>query len=129
MSVVLRYLSSLAKKLAVPRAPSGRLPSEEQQRLELLRRCSVEGIWEWDLRSDQVSYFPRFRELLGYSADEPFGRLQLSFHPDDANRTKKAIRRIFDERKPVEEEFRLRCKNGDYRWFRGSGHAVWDLRG
>src|SRR5215467_267564 len=128
-SPLLRCISTLAKKLATLRKPSARRPSDDRQRLELLQRCSVEGIWEWDLRSDQVNYFPRFREMLGYSAEEPFSRLQLSFHPEDASRIKKAIRRIFDERASVEEEFRLRCKNGEYRWFRGSGHAVWDRGG
>ena len=126
---LLRCISVLAKKLAGLGRPRAPVTSEERERLELLRRCSVEGLWEWDLRSDRVSYFPRFRELLGYSADEPFGRLQLSFHPDDAARMKKAIRGIFDEHVSIEEEFRLRCKNGDYRWFRGSGHGVWDARG
>jgi len=125
---LLRRVSELATKLAAmgrPRAAT----SEEKDRIELLRRCSVEGLWEWDLRNDRVTYFPRFRELLGYSATEPFGRLQLSFHPEDAARMKKAVRRVFDERASIEEEFRLRCKNGDYRWFRGSGHGVWDERG
>ena len=126
-SPLLRCISGLVKKLAALGRPN--VPTSERQRLELLQRCSVEGIWEWDLRSDRVNYFPRFRELLGYSADESFSRLQLSFHPEDANRVKKAIRKIFDERTSVEEEFRLRCKSGEYRWFRGSGHAVWDRRG
>src|SRR5262249_14648920 len=123
-SPLLRCMSTLANKLAALARPN--VLSSEQQRLELLQRCAVEGIWEWDLRGDQVNYFPRFREMLGYSAEEPFSRLQLSFHPEDAGRIKKAIRRIFDERTSAEEEFRLRCKNGEYRWFRGSGHAVWD---
>ena len=131
-SLVMNPLHYVAKLLRIARgtAASGPAPdAAETERLELLRRCALEGLWDWDLRSDRVNYFPRFRELLGYSADEPFTRLQLSFHPEDANRMKKALRRIFEERTSIEEEFRLRCKNGDYRWFRGSGHAVWDERG
>jgi diguanylate cyclase (GGDEF)-like protein/PAS domain S-box-containing protein len=125
----LHYVAKLLQ-IAKGTAASGLAPDAvETERLELLSRCALEGLWDWDLRSDQVNYFPRFRELLGYSAGEPFTRLHLSFHPEDANRMKKAIRRIFEERTSIEEEFRLRCKNGDYRWFRGSGHAVWDERG
>jgi diguanylate cyclase (GGDEF)-like protein/PAS domain S-box-containing protein len=125
-----RCLARLARKMTALRRPSPIPPNaEERERLELLRRCSLEGLWDWDLRSDQVHYFPRFRELLGYSADEPFSRLQLAFHPEDAGRMRKAIRRLFDERAPIDDEFRLRCKNGGYRWFRGRGQAVWDRRG
>jgi diguanylate cyclase (GGDEF)-like protein/PAS domain S-box-containing protein len=129
-SWLLRCASALARKIAALRAPSAPLSAvPDNERFELLQRCSVEGHWDWDVRSDKVHYFPRFRELLGYSADEPFSRLQLSFHPEDAARIKKAIRRLFEERTSIEEEFRLRCKNGDYRWFRGSGHGAWDRRG
>ena len=39
------------------------------------------------------------------------------------------MRRLFEEQVPIDEEFRLRCKNGSFRWFRGRGHAVWDTRG
>jgi PAS domain S-box-containing protein len=101
----------------------------DSERLELLRHCTHEGLWDWDLRSDRVHYFPRFRELLGYAAEEPLSRAQLAFHPDDAERMRRAIRRLLEERIPIDEEFRLRRKNGDYRWFRGRGRAVWDEQG
>ncbi|HKW39389.1 MAG TPA: EAL domain-containing protein [Burkholderiales bacterium] len=124
---LLRCMSKLARRIAALRAP---LPdSAEHERLELLRRCSLEGLWDWDLESDQVRYFPRFRELLGYSAKDPFSRLNLAFHPEDTVRMKAAIRRLFAERASFEEEFRLRCKNGSYRWFRGRCQVVRDRRG
>ena len=128
-SPLLRCVSRLASRIAALRKPAGIREAEERELIELLRRCSLEGMWDWDLRSDKVRYFPRFRELLGYSADEPFSRLQLAFHPEDAGRMKKTFRRLLDERISLEAEFRLRCKNGGYRWFRGRGQAVWDPRG
>ena len=120
---LLQYVAKLMKGIGQS------APSEERERIELLRRCAHEGMWEWDLHSDEVCYFARFRELLGYASDEPLSRAQLAFHPEDEERMKRAIRRLLEERGSVEEEFRLRCKNGDYRWFRGRGEAVWDERG
>jgi len=117
----------IAAACAVPSDPSAR--AAESERLELLGRCASEGLWDWDMRTDRVHYFSRFRELLGYRGDEPLSRTQLAFHPEDAERVKHAMRRLFDERVSIEEEFRLRCKNGSYRWFRGRGHGVWDDRG
>jgi diguanylate cyclase (GGDEF)-like protein/PAS domain S-box-containing protein len=120
---LLQYIAKLMKRIGHA------APSEEKEQIELLRRCAHEGLWDWDLHSDEVHYFARFRELLGYASDEPLSRAQLAFHPEDEERMKRAIRRLLEERGSVEEEFRLRCKNGDYRWFRGRGEAVWDERG
>jgi diguanylate cyclase (GGDEF)-like protein/PAS domain S-box-containing protein len=101
----------------------------ENERMELLRRSALEGLWDWDIRKDEVHYYSRFRELLGYSAEEPLARSQLAFHPEDAQRMRCAMRRLLDRRVSVEEEFRLRCKDGSYKWFRGRGHGAWDEHG
>jgi diguanylate cyclase (GGDEF)-like protein/PAS domain S-box-containing protein len=128
-SGLVQSLAKLFKRTS--RAASSGLPASdaESERLELLRRCTLEGFWDWDLRSDTVHYFSRFRELVGYDADEPLTRTQLAFHPDDSQRMRGAIRRLLDRRVSIEEEFRLRCKDGSYRWFRGRGHGVWDDHG
>ncbi len=126
-----RRIAGLVRKIAAafaaPSDPSAR--AAESERLELLHRCASEGLWDWDIRTNHVHYFSRFRELLGYRGDEPLSRTQLAFHPEDAERVKRAMRRLFDERVSIDEEFRLQCKNGSYRWFRGRGHGMWDERG
>jgi diguanylate cyclase (GGDEF)-like protein/PAS domain S-box-containing protein len=129
-TALLRRVTKLVERIATAGKGTTDPPvNGEKERLELLRYCTHEGLWDWDLCSDQVHYFPRFRELLGYHAEEPLNRSQLAFHPDDAERMRRAIRSLLDQRIPIDEEFRLRCKNGDYRWFRGRGHAVWDKQG
>ena len=126
----LRYVAKLLRIAPAGTARSGPAgDAAESERLELLRGCALEGLWDWDLRSDEVHYFSRFRELLGYSAEEPLSRSQLAFHPDDAQRMRLAIRHLLDRRVSIEEEFRLRCKDGSYKWFRGRGHGVWDEHG
>ena len=128
---LLRCAARLLKKIAAVYAASSNPPAiaVESKRLELLRRCALEGSWDWDLCNDKVLYSSRFRELLGYSAEEPLSRAQIAFHPEDAERMRQSMRRLFDDQVPIDEEFRLRCKNGSYCWFRGRGHAVWDARG
>jgi diguanylate cyclase (GGDEF)-like protein/PAS domain S-box-containing protein len=127
---LLRHVARLVERIATAgKATTDPPVNAEGERLELLRHCTNEGLWDWDLRSDQVHYFSRFRELLGYAAEEPFGRSQLAFHRDDAERMRRAIRRLLEARIPIDQEFRLRCKNGAYRWFRGRGQAVWDEQG
>ena len=85
------------------------------ERLDAPLRGSVEGLWDWDMRNDRIQYSGRFRELLGYSEDEPLSRSMIALHPEDREHVADARRRHFRERVPVELEFRLRCRNGEYR--------------
>jgi two-component system sensor histidine kinase/response regulator len=124
MSLAFRSLIAKLKSLALRQFEGLRNP----ERLDLLRG-SVEGLWDWDMRSDQVQYSPRFRELLGYSGDEPLLKSMIAIHPEDREQVADALRRHFLERTPIELELRLRCKDGEYRWFRGRAQAAWDPRG
>lgn len=103
-----------------------------QERLALVIRGTSDGIWDWDLQRDRYHLSPRFRELLGYGPDE-LPDLRSSFldnlHADDRPLVEEAVRRHFEERKPYDIEYRLRCKDGHYGWFRGRGQAIWDARG
>ena len=94
-----------------------------------LLRDSVEGFWDWDMRSGRIQCSPRLRELLGYSEAEPLSKAMIALHPQDRERVAEARRRHFRERTPIELEFRLRCKDGEYRWFRGRARAEWDSQG
>jgi len=106
-AVAARSRTLKSKRDAVP---SDRpMSAAEGERLELLRPARTRLV-DWDLLSNQVHYFTRFRELLGYTAEEPFSRSQLLFHPDDAERMKRAIAPPARDRVSIEEDFRLRCK-------------------
>jgi PAS domain-containing protein len=41
-----------------------------EERYQLAARGSSAGLWDWDMASDTMFYSPRFKALLGYSADE-----------------------------------------------------------
>src|SRR5258708_14587577 len=96
---LLRCAGRLLKKIAAAYAASSNSPviPAEDKRLELLRRCALEGLWDWDLCNDKVLYSSRFRELLGYSAEEPLSRAQIAFHPEDPERMRQSMRRLFDD--------------------------------
>ncbi|QDU40884.1 Signal transduction histidine-protein kinase BarA [Maioricimonas rarisocia] len=102
-----------------------------EERYALAVRGSSDGLWDWNILTDEVYYAPRFKELLGY-ADEEFPNLFETFeshlHPDDRESTKAALREHLTDRVPYDVEYRLRTKSGEYRWFRARGQAVWDDR-
>lgn len=105
---------------------------ESEERLFCAIRGSSDGIWDWDLARDRYYISPRYKELLGYSDKEmPNARAFLidALHPGDRARFDAEVQRHFEKRSPYDTEYRLRCKDGTYRWFRGRGQAVWDAEG
>lgn len=93
---------------------------QSEQRLTRAIRGTRDGIWEWDLLTDEVYLSPRYKQLLGFAeADLPnhkdsfFGRL----HPDDYEKAWIATEQHFSLGTPYEVEVRLLTKDNTYRWF------------
>lgn len=124
MTFAMRYLIAKLKSLVQPRIERLRATEPPDE-----LRGSVEALWDWDMRDDRVQYSRRFRELLGYSEHEPLSKSMIAVHPEDRARVADALRRHFLERTGIELELRLRCKSGEYRWFRGRAQAAWDHEG
>ncbi len=109
--------------------------AESQERFELAVMGTNDGLWDWNVETNEVWYAPRFRELLGFSADETraFPNQLTSFrdrlHPDDRDRVTRSFDRHIEDHVPHDEEYRLKTADGEYRWFRGRGQAHWDGHG
>ncbi|MBK7000473.1 MAG: PAS domain S-box protein [Rhodoferax sp.] len=101
-------------------------------RFQRMMDGSHDGHWEWYVGKDENYLSPRWKNFLGYE-DHEMPNVQASFfnhiHPDDASRVAEAVRRHLEERTTYEIEHRLRCKNGEYRWFSSRGKATWDEKG
>lgn len=107
-------------------------------RFELLMGASGEGLW--DARIDQgdpadpanpIQWSDQLRHMLGYRDERDFPNLLSSWsallHPDDAAATLAAFRAHLADRSggtPYEPTYRLRCRDGQYRWFRARGHTL-----
>ncbi len=103
-----------------------------QKRYELVLTGSGAGLWDWNLDTDACYFSPRFREMLGLSESEfpnQFNSFVERLHPDDVLRMRQTIARHISMRTPCEDEYRLRTKSGDYRWFSANGQASFDERG
>ncbi|MEC9249050.1 MAG: ATP-binding protein, partial [Pseudomonadota bacterium] len=100
-----------------------------QERFALAVRGSNDGIWDWNVRTDEVWYSPRFLELLGYHEGEfphVFDSFANALHPDDKERVLEAVQAHLHQGKEYELNYRLLCKDGAYRWFRAAGIAKFE---
>lgn len=104
-----------------------------RERFELVVRGSGAGIWDWDLRTGIVYYSSRWKTLFGYEEHEIgdcFEAWARLLHPDERDR----IVRLQEEflagtSETLTAEYRLRHKDGTYRWIVARGIAVRDERG
>jgi PAS domain S-box-containing protein len=103
-----------------------------EERYMLAVRGSNDGLWDWNVLTDEVYYSPRMKEMLGYRGEE-FPNVYASFeshlHPEDRSRTAAAIKAHLTRRIPYDVEYRLRTRDGEYRWFHARGQALWDEAG
>ena len=64
---------------------------------------------------------PAVEWILGYTREELMARPFLDFvHPDDLDKTRKAVSILSSEQKVFSFENRYRCKDGTYRWLQWS---------
>jgi PAS domain S-box-containing protein len=106
-------------------------------RFDLAREMLQDGLWDLEVvAGDPVNpknafwWSDQFRRLLGYKDVQEFPDVLDSWasklHPDDAQRTVDAFTAHLTDRTgrtPYDLEYRLLCKDGEYRWFRARGQT------
>ena len=105
---------------------------DSEERFKLAVHGTSDGLWDWDVTTNEVWYAPRFKELLGYTDDEfphVFQSFESRLHAQDKGPTLEAVRRHLEECQPYDVEYRLKTKADEYRWFRARGEAVRDENG
>ena len=76
---------------------------------DLLRIATTNG---YSLRLN-----PAWERILGYSREELMAKQFFDFvHPDDLERTRKAVSTLASQQKVIHFENRYRCKDSTYRW-------------
>ncbi|HET7087801.1 MAG TPA: PAS domain-containing protein, partial [Anaerolineae bacterium] len=104
-----------------------------EERLDLVLQGTNDGIWDWDMRTGEVYFSPRWKSMLGYADDEVANRKDewnRLLHPNDLERALAAVQDYLDGRTTTYQlEHRLRHKDGTYHWVLARGIALRDEAG
>ena len=117
---------------------SDRLLAEEElrkseERWQLALKGNNDGIWDWNLITDECFYSSRCKEMLGYSDDEMANHIDEWFtriHPEDKDWVIEALQEHFNKITPYfVADYRMCCKDGSYKWILSRAQALWDDAG
>ncbi len=107
--------------------------ARSRERFELAVRGSQDGIWDWDLQDNSLFLSARWKEMLGHGDHElpnDFASFADNLHPDDRARVMNYVEHyLAGELDRFRMEFRMRHRDGSYRWILARGEAVRDAGG
>jgi PAS domain S-box-containing protein len=101
---------------------------DSEERLALALEGADLGMWDRNVRTGEAVYNEQWAAMLGYSLDEiePHTRgWRELVHPDDFPHVRAALDAHLNGEMPnYEAEYRMRAKNGAWRWILARGRVV-----
>jgi diguanylate cyclase (GGDEF)-like protein/PAS domain S-box-containing protein len=136
-SAVMSKLELRRKTAELERANAERRQALEilatsEERFSLVARSANDGLWDWNLETNEMHFCPRWKALLGCKEDEIGTRPDEWFkrvHPEDSEKLQVEITsHLLGGTQHFQLEHRLKKRDGNYRWVLTRGLAVWDSK-
>jgi diguanylate cyclase (GGDEF)-like protein/PAS domain S-box-containing protein len=103
---------------------------ESEERYALAMRGANDGLWDWDLRTNEIYFSPRWKSMLGYQEDEIQNKPEEWFkriHSEDFIQFQDALNaHLKNETLHFETEYRISDAHGRQHWMLCRGLAVRD---
>ncbi|HEY5529300.1 MAG TPA: PAS domain S-box protein, partial [Thermoleophilia bacterium] len=102
---------------------------DSEERMRLAFEASQTGLWDWDVKSDQLYVSPTYYTMLGYEPRSGPGDrgewLERRVHPDDRAKVAREIQKVLTgDFVSYEYEARMLHADGVYRWVSVAGYGV-----
>ena len=106
---------------------------KSEERWQLALKGNNDGIWDWNLATNEVFFSPRWKKIIGYEDHElpnDFNEWLQRVHPEDYRRVSQLCQEHLQGNIAFySTEYRLLCKDGTYKWILDRGQALWDEAG
>jgi diguanylate cyclase (GGDEF)-like protein/PAS domain S-box-containing protein len=98
-----------------------------QEKLETAIKSTNVGLWDWNLKTNDIQYSAEWKSQLGYSVSEIEDTVDAArnlMHPEDIDKTFERVNQcLSDATLDFAVEFRMRHKDGSYRWLLSRGRV------
>ena len=98
----------------------------DYEKLKIILNVGEDGYWDWDLDKNNIFFNNRYFQMLGYKPGELPMKVDTwvnLLHPDDREKLAEKLIEKVHNAEPFETEFRLKCKNGKWKWILGKGKS------
>jgi PAS domain S-box-containing protein len=100
----------------------------ERERWKIAVEGNEFGLWDLDIRKNELYFSPSCYQLLGFSVEDNFsGSVEdwtARIHPEDRQKSGRNLLELLSGlRDSFKTEIRVRCKNGEYKWMLDQGKA------
>jgi len=120
------YFLSIARDITQRVALEKELNERDVQLRYALTEAS-DGLWDWNLQTNEVFFSPQLKRMLGYGPHELPPVLHSwvdNVHPEDATWVQRVLREHIEGlRERYDVEYRLRNRNGHYLWVHDRGRV------
>ncbi len=101
---------------------------ESDERWQFALEGSNDGVWDRNIRTGEVFYSRRWKEMLGYPEEE-IGNSAAEWlkrvHADDLPRVRQELARHMEGESPqYSSEYRMQCRDGSFKWIFARGKIV-----
>jgi PAS domain S-box-containing protein len=89
-----------------------------ENRFDLAMQFTNDGLWDWNLETNEIWFSPAWKSMLGYKPDElenDSSVWERLTHPDDVKTSWNMLREVIDRKRPrFELEFKMQHKKGNW---------------
>jgi len=101
---------------------------ESNERWKFAVEGPGDGVWDWNVVTNQVNYSRRWKEMLGYEEHEigpTFEEWRSRLHPEDLDQALANVQiHLSGQWDSYTNEFRMRCKDGSWKWILARGKVT-----
>ncbi|SDW28186.1 PAS domain-containing protein [Flavobacterium degerlachei] len=122
------------KQMEIDLLTSKKQIEESENKYRVATEATKDGIWEWNLVTNETLYSKRWYAILGYDVES--NNLQFSYldwesriHPEDKSYVLQALKDHIEKGIDYNVEYRHLHKSNEFRWQNSIGTAIFDDSG
>lgn len=115
--ILIEQAASLAS-IAIEKTQTKLRLQSNEERHTLAMKGTQEGLWDWNVLTNEVLFSPRWKSMLGYSENEiknEFSEWERLVHPDDLDAALLKVKEVLNHKtEEYQTEFRMQHKDRHY---------------